>query len=430
MSGILLKGGRVIDPARGLDGVADVRIQDGMIAEVGADLSAHGSEPVDAAGFVVAPGFVDMHCHLREPGHEYRETIATGTRAAALGGFTAVAPMANTEPVNDNAAVTAFILDRARREGAARVLPVGAVTKGLLGRELTQMGELKTAGCVALSDDGHAVSTARMMRLALQYASQFGLLVIDHCEEPTLTQGGAMNEGVLSTMLGLAGIPGAAEEIIVARDIALAASLGLRVHLTHLSTAGSVALVREAKARGVRVTADTCPHYVAATEALIGDYDTNAKVNPPLRGEADRAAVIAGLADGTLDCIATDHAPHHADEKNVEFDLAANGISGFESAFTLCHTALVASGALTLPALIEKMSLAPARILSTQLGTLSPGAAADIVVLDPGASCVIDPDTFYSKGKNSPFRGYAGKGRVVHTLLGGRFVVRDGALAV
>lgn len=430
MRGIIIRGGRVVDPATGFDGAADVRVADGIVAEVGANLPTLGCEAVDAAGLVVSPGFVDMHCHLREPGFEYKETIATGTRAAAAGGFTAVACMANTDPVNDSAAVTAFILDKARREGVARVLPVGAVTKGLRGQELSEMGELKAAGCAALSDDGRPVENARRMRLALQYATHFGLLIISHCEEPSLSGGGVMNEGVFSTRLGLGGIPAAAEEVMAARDMLLAASLGTRIHLTHISTRGSVALIREAKARGVRVTADTCPHYVAGTEALIGEYDANAKVNPPLRGEGDRQAVIEGLADGTIDCIATDHAPHHADEKRVEFDLAASGISGFETAFTLCHTALVASGRMSLPALLAKLTAAPARALGVSGGTLSPGAPADITLVDPAAARVVDPAAFVSKGKNTPFGGFAGTGRVAGVMTGGRWVVWDGTLIV
>lgn len=428
MSGVLLKGGRVVDPARGMDQTADVRIADGFIAEIGADLPPLGCEVVDVTGLTVAPGLIDMHCHLREPGYEYKETIASGTRAAAMGGFTAVACMANTNPVNDSAAVTAFIVDKARREGAVRVLPVGAVTRGLKGDELTEMGEMKAAGCVALSDDGRPVASSRRMRLALQYAMNFGLLIISHCEDMSLSEGGDMNEGVTSTLLGLSGIPAAAEEVMAARDIRLAASLGTRVHLTHISSRGTVALVRQAKAQGVHVTADTCPHYVAGTETLNEGFDTHAKVNPPLRTEDDRQAILEGLRDGTIDCIATDHAPHHADEKQVEYHLAANGISGFETAFTLCHTALVDGGVLTLPQLIEKMSWAPARVLGVPGGSLELGASADITVLDPAARRIIDPGSFVSKGKNSPFGGFAGTGRIAATLVGGRIMVRDGQL--
>ena len=421
MSELLIRGGRVIDPAQGIDGVYDLLAVDGVIAALGRDLSASGAQVVQADGLLVLPGLVDIHCHLREPGYEYKEDIASGTRAAARGGFTSVCCMGNTLPVNDNASVTAFIRKRAKEAGSGvRVYPIGTVTKGLRGTELTEVGELKAAGAVALSDDGKPVQDARILRLAMQYADYFDMPILSHSEDVSLVDEGAMNEGEMSTRLGLRGITRAAEETMIARDIVLAEALGKRIHLCHVSTRGGVQLVREAKARGVRVTAETAPHYLAATDAWVSGYDVNTRVNPPLRTEDDRLACIQGLADGTLDCIATDHAPHHADEKRVEYALAASGISGFETAFALCWTHLVCAGLMTPAQLVRCMTSAPASILNLPAGTLAVGAAADITLADPNAVWTVEPERFASKGKNTPFAGKTYTGRVCQTYVGGK----------
>ncbi|MDR3050307.1 MAG: dihydroorotase [Oscillospiraceae bacterium] len=426
MSKLLVRGGRVIDPANNLDGACDLLIEDGLVAAVAERIDAPDAQAVDAAGLLVLPGLVDIHCHLREPGYEYKEDIASGTRAAAAGGFTSVCCMANTHPVNDCAAVTAFIRQQAGRVGSGvRVYPIGAVTKGLDGAELAEIGEMKAAGAVAVSDDGRPVRSGRMLRLALQYADYFDLPVLCHSEDMDLVDGGVMNEGEMSTRLGLRGATRAAEEAAVARDILIAEALGKRVHICHVSTQGSVQLIRDAKARGARVTAETAPHYLAATDAWVAQYDPNTRVNPPLRTEQDRLACIAGLADGALDCIATDHAPHHADEKKVEYLLAASGISGFETAFALCWTHLVEASYLTPGELVRRMTCAPAAILGLPGGTLSVGAPGDVVLIDPAKRWVVDPARFQSKGKNTPFVGNTYTGCVRRTYVAGRPVWGD-----
>ncbi len=423
----LIRGGRVIDPSQAMDGVFDLLIEDGMVAKIAEHIEDSGAEVIDAAGLCVLPGLVDIHCHLRDPGFEYKEDIATGTRSAAAGGFTSVCCMPNTSPVNDCAAVTRYILERARTVGnGVNVYPIGAISKGLKGTELAEIGTMKAAGVVAVSDDGKPVVNANLMKLALLYADHFDVPIVSHSEDPDLTDGGVMNEGYMSTLLGLRGTTRAAEEVMIARDILLAEAYGKRIHLCHVSTKGGVQLVREAKARGVRVTAETAPHYIGATDEWVRDYDTNTRVNPPLRTEEDRLAVIAGLVDGTLDCIATDHAPHHADEKNVEYPLAASGMVGFETAFAVCYTELVEKGYMDVNRLVSLMTVNPARILSLPAGTLAPGARADVALADIGERWTVCAGKLHSKSKNTPFDGRTYTGRVKKTLCGGQTIYEEG----
>jgi dihydroorotase len=425
---LLLKGGRVIDPARNLDTDQDVLIVEGRIAEVGGRVKGAGAEVVDVAGLVVCPGFIDIHVHLREPGREDKETIATGTRAAAAGGFTAVCAMPNTEPVNDTAGITRAILERARTDGVVRVYPIGAITRGSKGEELAEYGDLAEAGCVAVSDDGHPVASARVMRRALEYAKAFDLTIIDHCEEPTLSQGAAMNEGPVSTVLGLRGAPAVSEAIMVERDVLLAELTGGKVHIAHASAAAALDSVRRGKARGVKVTAEATPHHLLLTDEAVREsgYDTHTKMNPPLRGEADRQALLAGLRDGTVDCIATDHAPHTVDDKKVEFDRAAFGVVGLETAVALCLDRLVGGGVLDLSRLVHLLSAGPAAILGLPGGSLAPGGPGDVTVLDLERRQTVDPSRFASKGRNTPFAGWTLKGGPAFTVVGGRVVWRSG----
>ena len=424
---ILIRGGHVIDPANNVSAALDVLIEGGKIAAVGEGLSADGARVIDAAGRVVAPGFIDLHCHLRDPGLEYKEDIVSGTRAAARGGFTGVCCMPNTKPVNDSAAVTRYIIEKAETKGSGvHVYPVGAVSKGLEGVEMAEIGRMREAGIVAISDDGRPVTNSNLMRLAMQYADHFGIFIMSHSEDRNLVGDGVMNEGYMSTRLGLPGITRAAEEVMVARDILVAEAEGKRIHLCHLSTRGGVQLVREAKARGVRVTAETTPHYIGATDAWVEGYDSRCRVNPPLREEEDRLACIQGLVDGTLDAIATDHAPHHEDEKRVEFHIAASGISGFETAFCVSYTELVKKGYITLERLIALMSAQPAKLLGVPGGELSVGAPADVVILDPEREVTVDASRFKSKGKNTPFDGRTYYGAVCATLVGGRVIDEEG----
>jgi dihydroorotase len=427
MSRLLLKGGRVIDPAQGTDAVLDVMIAEGTIEEVSARVQPRGAQVLDVKGLVVCPGFIDLHTHLREPGQEDKETIATGTRAAAAGGFTAVCAMPNTLPINDTAGITRAIVEKARAEGAVRVYPIGAITRGQKGEELAEHGDLKEAGCVAVSDDGRPVASARMMRRALEYAKAFDLVVIDHCEEPTLAEKACMNEGPVSTHLGLRGQPAAGEAIMVERDILLAELAGSRVHVAHLSAAASVDAVRRGRTRGVRVTAEVTPHHLFLTDEAVREteYDTNTKMNPPLRSEADREAVLAGLQDGTIDCIATDHAPHTVDDKKVEYDQAANGIVGLETAVALCLDRLVGPGLVELRHLVALLSTNPARVLSLPGGTLAPGSPADVTVLDLGRKRQVDPARFESRSRNTPFGGWILKGWPAMTVVGGRVAWKD-----
>ncbi len=426
---ILIKNGHVIDPGR-VNAKADVLIEDGKIVGVGAAVSGllRGRTPartIDATGKIVAPGLVDLHVHLREPGFEYKETVKTGTAAAVAGGFTSVCCMPNTNPINDNQAVTEFILEQAHLAASAHVFPVGAITKGSEGKELAEIGELHRAGCIAISDDGRPVMNSNVMRRAMEYSKTFDVPVIDHCEDLTLSEGGCMNEGLVSTQLGLPGMPPASEEIMVARDIALAELTGARLHLAHLSTAGSVRLVRDAKARGLRVTAEACPHHFTLTEEAVRGFNTHAKMNPPLRTWEDAQALKQGLGDGTIDVIATDHAPHAAQEKQQEFAEAPFGIIGLETALPLVLV-LVEEGHLSLEHAIGKLSTDPARIFGLAKGTLAVGADADVVILDPHAAWEVDPSRLQSKSRNTPFAGWTMKGRVNWTVVGGRVVYESG----
>ena len=420
---VLIRGGRVLDPANSVDAVQDLLLQDGKVTKLGSKLTAPpGATVIDAAGKVVCPGFIDMHVHLREPGHEYKETVATGTRAAAAGGFTAVCCMANTSPVNDNRSITDYILARARSEGVVRVYPIGAVTRGLEGKELAELAELAEAGCVGFSDDGKCVMNAELYRRAMEYTLPFAAPVISHAEDHTLSRHGAMHEGVVSTELGLRGIPAAAEDVMVARDILLAELTGAHVHIAHLSTAGAVRLVRDAKARGVRVTAEVTPHHLLLTDEAVRAWDANMKMAPPLRTKRDTEALVEALADGTVDCVATDHAPHAVADKEGEFDGAANGIVGLETAFTVLHDRLVRPGVLPLATLVARLSRDPARLLNLPGGSLTVGAAADVTLVDPEAAVTIDPARFASKSRNTPFGGWTATGAPWKTIVAGKVV--------
>ncbi|NMA34223.1 MAG: dihydroorotase [Clostridiaceae bacterium] len=425
---LLIKNGHIIDAKTGIDGVFDLIAEDGKIVEISGDIDAEGCEIVDAEGKYVLPGLVDAHCHLRDPGFEYKEDIESGTRSAAKGGFTSVACMPNTNPVIDSESVVKYILNKAKQEGYVNVYPIGAITKGLKGEELAEIGELKFAGAVAVSDDGKPVKSSSLMKKAMQYASMFDITVISHCEDTDLVEEGVMNEGCMSTALGLKGIPAAAEEAMVARELLLSEYLDIPIHIAHVSTALSVELIRNAKKRGARVTCETCPHYFSLTEEACMGYDTNAKVNPPLRTARDVQAVIEGIADDTIDIIATDHAPHHIDEKRVEFSLAANGMVGFETALPLAVTKLVRPGIITMRKLVEKMSLNPAKLLGINKGTLDPGSAADITIVDIDAKFTVRPELFESKSKNSPFGGMELYGLVWGTIVDGRPVVSENIL--
>lgn len=423
---LLLKGGRVIDPAQDFDRPSDVWIDDGVVKAVEPGARADGARVIDCAGKVVTPGFIDLHVHLREPGHEYKEDIASGARAAAAGGFTTVCCMPNTNPPNDSRAVTELIVRRAREAACVRVLPIGAISKGLMGESLAEMGEMKDAGIIAVSDDGMPVMNADLMRRALEYARTFGLVVVQHAEDKQLAQGGVMNEGPAATRAGLRGQPPAAESVMVARDLELVAWTGARYHVAHISTAAAVRAVREAKKRGLPVTAEVTPHHLTLTDAACCSYDTATKVAPPLRSEADRQAVCEALADGTIDCIATDHAPHATQEKQLEFDRAAFGMVGLETALGL-GLALVERKILTLPTLIRRLTVGAAQVFGLPGGTLKKGAPADVTVFDPDAAYKVDPDRFASKSRNSPFRGWELRGRVTHTIVGGALVYGEGA---
>ena len=424
MSRLLIRGGRVIDPAAGTDLEGDVLVEEGRIGAVGAGLEADGADVVDATGLVVAPGFVDPHVHLCEPGWEHRETIRTGARAAAAGGYTAVCCMPDTDPVVDDPAAVGFIVAEGRRAGGARVFPAAAVSAGRKGEQLTEFGEVVDAGAVAVSDAGRSIASSVLMRLALQYARSFDIPVLAHCEDAGLARGGVMHEGVVSTRLGLRGKPAVAEEIGVARDLALAEATGGRLHIQRVSTAAAAALVRRAGERGVRVTAEATPHHLLLTHDFLANYGTDYKVDPPLRTSSDVEALREALADGTIDCIATDHAPRHYDEKEQAFDDAPFGVVGLETAFAVLHTRLVVGGTLTLPALLERLSAGPARALGVEGGTMAPGRPADLVLVDPGLEWTVDSADFVSKGRSTPFDGEGVVGRVVRTLVGGETVWR------
>jgi dihydroorotase len=419
---LLIKGGRVIDPTQNIDATLDVLVENGVVKEIAAGLTAPaGTTVIDAAGSYVVPGLIDMHVHLRDPGLEYKEDIISGTRAAVAGGFTSVCCMPNTKPTIDNKTVVSYIINKARQEGFCNVFPVGSITYGLSGERMSEMGELKETGCVAVSDDGRPVNNSELMMRSLQYAAGIGIMVITHAEELSLVGQGVMNEGFTSTELGLKGIPRVAEDIATARDIMLAEYTGTPIHIAHVSTKGSVRIIREAKARGVKVTCETAPHYFTLTDDAVRGYNTNAKMNPPLREADDMAAIKEGLADGTIDCIATDHAPHHQDEKDVEFNEAMNGIIGLETSLPL-SLKLVADGVLTLNQLVDKMSCKPSTILDLGRGTLKAGAVADITVIDPTLEWCVEKEKLASKSKNSPFLGWQMRGAARATILGGNIV--------
>ncbi len=417
MSNLLITNARVIDPSQELDGKLDLLIEDGLIARVDKHIKA-SVETIDGDGLTLVPGLIDLHTHLREPGQEHKETIATGTRAAVAGGYTAVCAMANTLPPNDERAVTEMIIAESRRNGACRVYPIGAVSKGLNGEALAELADLRAAGCVGVSDDGKPVWNAQLMRRALEYCTMLGIPVIAHEEDANLSDGGVMHEGYFSTLLGLGGIPAASEETLVARDVILARMTGAHVHIAHLSTAGAVDSVRQARAAGVHVTCEVTPHHIALGDESVQSFSTNLKMNPPLRSAAHRQALIAGIADGTVDAIATDHAPHHFDEKNVEFDIAPFGVIGLETAFPVCYDRLVQAGVIAIDRLIDLMSCGPARIFNLPGGTLRPGSPGDVTLLDLDAPFKVAA-TFQSKASNSPFAGESLHGRAMTTIVGG-----------
>ncbi len=429
---LLLKGGRVVDPANGIDGERDVLVADGRVERIGASLPANGAEVLSLRpGWIVAPGLIDIHVHLREPGQEHKETIATGTASAVAGGFTGVACMPNTDPVNDHPGITELILRKAAEANLARVYPIGAVSMGSRGEQLSELGAQKAAGCVAFSDDGRPVLTALLMRRALEYAGMLGLPIIDHCEDPSLKGDGVAHEGFRAASLGLRGIPGIAESIMVERDIALSELTGGPFHVAHMSARESLRAVRDAKMRGARVTSEVTPHHFVLTDEALEEpirYDTNVKMNPPLRDVRDRDAMIEGLADGTIDVIATDHAPHHADEKLVEFDRAPFGIVGLETAVPLVFDRLVHAGRIGVKRMIELMSVNAARVLNLPGGSLGEGQAADITILAPDAVTTIHAARLRSKSKNTPFDGWSLRGAVAATLVGGRIVYRNDEL--
>ena len=403
----------------------DILVENGKIIKIADKLPANGGEEIDASGKHVFPGLIDMHVHLRDPGYEYKEDIESGSKAAVKGGFTQICCMPNTNPVMDNKVVVSYVKHKAQEVNLCKVHPIGAITKGEKGEQLADIGEMKKAGAVAISDDGVAVKSARLMRLAMEYASGFNVKCLCHCEDKDLVDGGVVNEGLSSTIAGLKGIPRAAEDIIIAREISLAESLNVPVHICHVSTYSGVRLIRDAKKAGVKVTAETCPHYFAVTDEIVTGFDTNTKVNPPIREEKDKQAILAGLKDGTLDCIVTDHAPHHADDKNVEYNLAAFGISGIETSFGFAVTYLYKTGVLTLNELADKMSAAPARILGLEGGEIAEGKPADLTIADLDESYVVEPEKFVSKGKNNPFGGYKLHGVVKYTIVDGEIKYKE-----
>lgn len=427
---ILIKNGHVVDPINKIDEVTDIFVEDGVISELGVDpeISGVGMEIIDAEGMYVVPGLVDMHCHLRDPGQEYKENIETGTKAALAGGITSVACMPNTSPVADNEAVISYIINKAKETGYVNVFPIGAISKGLEGKELAEIGTMRFAGAVAISDDGRPVTDSGLMRRAIIYADMFDMPVISHCEELSLANDGYMNEGTTSAALGLRGIPKSAEEVMAARDIIIAENENKRIHIAHVSTKGTVELVRDAKKRGVQVTCETCPHYFTLTEEACQGFNTNAKMNPPLRTEDDVQAIKEGLKDGTIDCIVTDHAPHHIDEKRCEFANAKNGIVGFETSLGLGIKYLVKTGVLTMSQLIEKMSVNPARILGISKGSLTIGKSADITIFDPDKEWTVDINNFNSKGKNSPYDGWKLLGKPEYVIVGGEIKINRGEI--
>lgn len=425
---ILLKHGHVVDPSQNLDGIADILIAGDSIAQIGENIEVADAQVIDLSGKIVMPGFIDMHVHLREPGREDKETVQTGTMAAIHGGFTSVACMPNTSPVADDETVIEAVLYKAQKAQMADVYPIASITKGMKGEELTEMLLLNRAGAIAFSEDGRSVQHTGVLRRAMDYSKAFDGLLISHCEDEDLLGGGLINEGIVSTELGLAGIPNAVEDLIIARDLILAKLTGCRIHIAHVSTKGGVELIAKAKADGVKVSAEVTPHHLCLTEDAVRGYDTNTKVNPPLRTEQDRMALLQALKDGVIDCVSTDHAPHTLQEKEVEYVYAANGISGLETAVALIYTNFVATGQMTLTELANTMSKRPAEILRIAKGTLQPGAMADITVLDPDTEKCVSKADFYSKGKNTPFEGMKLKGWPILVVKGGRIVLEDGSI--
>jgi dihydroorotase len=425
---LLIKNGRIFDGKSATHRVSDILIEDGIIVEIENEIDSTGCEIIDAKEMYVLPGLVDAHCHLRDPGFEYKEDIESGTRSAAKGGFTSIACMPNTNPILDNEAMIMYILNKAKTDGIVNVYPIGAVSKGLKGEELSEIGEIKFAGAVALSDDGKPVNNSALMKKAMQYASMFDITIISHCEDLDLVDEGLMNEGYYSSILGLKGNPAPAEEVMIARDLILAEYTKANVHIAHVSTELGVDLIRNSKRRGVNVTAETCPHYFSLTDQACEGFNTNAKVNPPLRTQKDVEAIIEGLKDGTIDIISTDHAPHHSDEKNVEFKLAANGMVGFETAFPLAITYLVKPGHLTIEELVKKMCVNPSKMLGLNKGTIELGKSADILIFDINEQYMVDISTFESKSKNSPFNGFKLYGQPQYTIVGGSPIVREKVL--
>ncbi len=423
---LILKNGRLFDPATGRDEIGDVVLQDDRIRDLGPGIAASGPGTLDCTGLIISPGFIDIHVHLREPGFEYKETIETGTHSAVAGGFTSVCAMPNTRPVNDNAGTTSFLVQRAKELGYARVYPIGAITEASKGERMAGLGEMHRAGAVGFSDDGRPVMNAQIMRRAMEYASMFDLPIIEHAEDLNLSAGGAMHEGEYSLRLGLRGISAASEEVIVARDLLLAEQTGASIHIAHLSTAGAVRLVREAKARGIKVSAEVTPHHFTLIDEDVVQYDTNFKMNPPLRSHADREAVIEGLADGTIDVIATDHAPHAAHEKQQEFAKAPFGIIGLETALPL-SLRLVEQGRMTLHRLIDALSCRPAQIMKLPGGRLEAGAVADLTIFDAQRTWVCNPAQLHSRSRNTPFTGWNFTGQTVYTIVGGRVVYQNPA---
>jgi len=425
---LLIKGSRLIDPDSGYDDISNILIERGKITAIGRKVSAKGAKVIEAEGKIAVPGLIDMHVHLREPGREDEETILSGTRAAGRGGFTAIACMPNTDPVIDNQGIVKFIYSQTEKVGIVSVFPIGSITKGLRGEELAEIGELKEAGVVGISDDGKPVENSEVMRRALEYAKMFDLVVISHCEDKDLKGEGVMHEGYYSTLLGLPGIPAAAEEVMVARDLGLAELSGGWLHIAHVSTAGTVEMIRQAKSRGIRVTCETAPHYFSLTDEAVKDFDTNAKMNPPLRTEEDVEAIKEGLKDGTIDVIATDHAPHTSVEKEVEYTIAPFGVIGLETALSLIITKLVKEDILTLSQAIAKVSLNPAKILRIDKGILKVGADADITIIDPDREIIVESGAFESKSSNSPFLDWKLKGAATMTIVGGRVVMKEGRI--
>jgi dihydroorotase len=427
MSDLLIRNGTIIDPSQSLEAKRDLLIRDGKVASIAAAIVEDGVETFDASGLIVAPGFIDLHVHLREPGHEYKETIESGARAALAGGFTSVCCMPNTNPINDNSSVTSFIREQARKAALANVFPIGAITHGSKGERLAEIGEMKAAGIVAISDDGKPVADSGMMRRAMEYAADFDLPVVDHCEDCCGAEGWAMHEGEYAARMGLKGLPGAAEDLHVARDIMLAELTGARVHIAHISTARSVELVRQAKARGQAVSCEVAPHHFTLSDKDVFDsgYNTHFKMAPPLRAQADVEAILEGLRDGTIDAIATDHAPHHANEKMREFDLASNGIIGLETAVSLTLDRLVARGVISLARMVELLACQPARLFNLDRGTLRIGAVADVTIFDTAKRIRVDAAQSQSKSRNTPFDGWELRGAALATIVGGRLLWRN-----